>query len=787
MHISDEVFAKRISLSEEVLGVVSKVCVSKVFEVEEVEELFHSDGNFETLNVQLNQNLDYFRLNPSNNTQLPINAQPDLIQPKTYTPLALSTSEEETVQRALSVAKLFSTITRNKHSKKSSTNTELTDVCIREVLNEAMAAAAESFGIRAAQEWAEGFLFPEDCRTQDAILFQANNLNFDDFIQAKRAPTASDRLSVQRVQQWVDINALTNKDDYQRLLDIAKGIIIQEPIGFEPLATLPKQRKKYTNLVSHAVNKLLHKQWLEGTVVILPTELVRLIAGIHFSVIHWTTKAGKECGRALGDVAHALVGIPLNGADGLGKEQLRASMERTWGKIEHPTVSDIALMIWAACEKWGAHNCILWKLDLKGAFNLMNFLPESAKRLAFELTEGLSVIHTTGMFGWTGTPYCFQVITRVLRDTCRQMLVGNSTWYVDDCIAISPIPDADNDVEVASTICRNLLGPAAVAEDKYEKARRLVGIGWTFDLNTLTVAISRRNMLKCIYIFFCFDYNKPVSLLTVERLASLAARYAMLCRQMKPFSAAIFSCISQYNGNNHSMRVLSPHARTDVVLWRSFLCLLHFDESNYARPFASFVKRAPSVLIEYDASLTGFGVGVSEWCSDSETWVLQAYTRLVAPYEVTNDSSNQNTHEFMGIMLGLLLVLQTGTIQPGFAFNVIGDSASSLSWCLHERVCSLLARRADVGFSLLSVELDATVCEVEHIPGIYNTIYDGLSRGKEGFEVGLPMEKYIPLNLGSFATKFMRLCNPNIPLVTAEEHNNFAIALLDLIKNKHIF
>ncbi len=75
-------------------------------------------------------------------------------------------------------------------------------------------------------------------------------------------------------------------------------------------------------------------------------------------------------------------------------------------------------------DRYGAKNLVLWKKDLASAFNLMDFDASSAILLAFELTEGMTAVHTTGMFGWTGTPYAFQVITRVMVDLCWKHLEG---------------------------------------------------------------------------------------------------------------------------------------------------------------------------------------------------------------------------------------------------------------------------------------------------------------------------------------------------------------------------
>ncbi len=130
--------------------------------------------------------------------------------------------------------------------------------------------------------------------------------------------------------------------------------------------------------------------------------------------------------------------VPLNGLGREGKQWLRDKLEKLWGKIVHPTVESLACMVVRAVAKFGLGNVILWKMDLAGAFNLMNFHHTAARLLAFELTDGLSVIHTTGMFGWTGTPYVFQCITRVLCKLSNQLISGDCDWYVDDSMGISP-------------------------------------------------------------------------------------------------------------------------------------------------------------------------------------------------------------------------------------------------------------------------------------------------------------------------------------------------------------
>lgn len=664
---------------------------------------------------------------------------------------------------------------------RSVTQLQVQSAAVVGVLQAAFAAAEESYGIRAAQEFGADFaVWPLEVRQRDAALLQRFDGDFERACAAHQKAGACSRLSAERVRQCVS----SDNPDFSRLMRIAEGISISTPADFVPSATPPEMRTKYKKHVANAVNKLLYKQWKAGTVLLLPTAAVKAIPGVHFSPQHWTTKPGKACGRCLCDVANSDgQSVPLNGLGALGKEEMRRVMTEEWGPIVHPSVTDLALMLWRAVSRYGADSLELWKLDLSGAFNLMDIAPSSAKLLAFELTGGMSVIHVTGMFGWVGTPYCFQVVTRVLSGMCRRVIVGECLWYVDDCMGISLCFDVDADVHRAAAAVESLLGEASVAPDKFARGRRLVCLGWTFDLDRLAVTISHRNLLKGLHAFFSFDLDLPVSLSVVERLASLASRYAMLCTQMKPFTTALYALIRFYDGNRTRKRVLSPLAQVDVTMWRSFLCLLHFDENNFARPLVSFTARAPSVLFEYDASLTGFGAGVSLFSAEKQRWEVACYASLPMPYPVDeNDSSFQNSNEYLGIMLCLLLVKQTGCVAPGFTFNVCGDNTTSLSWCAHDRVCSTLARRANIGFSLLSVDLDASVAAVSHIAGVDNVVYDGLSRGKSGAEVGLPPELHVELGPDAFAVRYLLLCNPHLPaLESTSQHTALAVSLLDLL------
>jgi hypothetical protein len=706
--------------------------------------------------------------------------------------VGLSAAEYDAVAQAAAIADVFCKVVKKRKKFSTPTSTSapiipttcvdsMSEEAVQNLLRAAMAANATAYGVAAAKEWGDGFQFPLIAKEQDAQLFAECNNNFRTFCLRRRALHAAERLSEERVVRELANVALSSTKDYKRLLRIARGVVICCPPDFVPCSERPEMRKRYVEEVSHAVNKLLFAQWEKGTVVLLPTELAATISGINWSFQHWTTKQGKMCGRSLCDVANALDGfIPLNGLGTDGKQHLRNVLEKMWGKIKHPTVSDLALMVWKACSTHGPENLVLWKMDLAGAFNLMDFDPDSARLLAFELTDSMTAIHNTGMFGWAGTPYVFQVITRVLQDILRPVLRGLHMFYVDDLMAVSPRCDLQNDMDNAALHIRALLGPTAVAVDKSLSGRAMDFIGWHFDLDTMSVSIAHKNMLKCIYVFFCFDLTTPISLNAVERLGSLAARYSTLCRPMRPYTVALFQCISGYQGNRKALRPLSRLAQTDVAFWRAFLCLLNFDAASYARPIESFLPRKASVLIEYDASLTGLGAGVSVLNPVTKRFELLVYASLALPFTVTKDSSFQNSNEFIAILLGLLLVYFS-SVPSGFAYNLVGDNTSSLAWCRAGKAASTLARRASIGMSLVLVEMDAFIAETKHKKGELNVVYDGLSRGKTGTEVGLCDQLQFRLPNSHPIVQYVILCNPNAPLSSPAEHNALSVALLSIL------
>ena len=72
---------------------------------------------------------------------------------------------------------------------------------------------------------------------------------------------------------------------------------------------------------------------------------------------------------------------------------------------------------------------------------------------------------------------------------------------------------------------------------------------------------------------------------------------------------------------------------------------------------------------------------------------------------------------------------------------------------------------------------------MKHIAGILNVIYDGLSRGKRGVDLGLAADKEVVLSDTSPAVQYITLCNPNVKMEVAEDHTDLSINFLRILND----
>ena len=145
------------------------------------------------------------------------------------------------------------------------------------------------------------------------------------------------------------------------------------------------------------------------------------ITGLYLSPQHHADIRGDLSGQ------HDPKFTPLNGS-AHDKDQLRTAIALKWGEIKHPTVDQLVHMALIAADIHGWDHIILWKKDLQGAFNLLNYNPDYCKWFAFPLTGDIVVIHLAGLFGWIGLSSAYACTTKVV--------LASNKWYVTGMLMI---------------------------------------------------------------------------------------------------------------------------------------------------------------------------------------------------------------------------------------------------------------------------------------------------------------------------------------------------------------
>ena len=638
-------------------------------------------------------------------------------------------------------------------------------------LTAAHQASDEYFTSRHTAAWDTTFVIPPQALASDAALFRQCNRDFPTMCRHKQSLLASNRLSLERLHSIFGSDGRNvpgvDPTDFRILCEFAvNGITPPVSPNFQPQSqNIPPLRDRYI-LLQHPINRLLYKQYTDGTMILLSLQDARSIPGVHFSPQHHADSKGKPEGRVIGDLSgqHDPLYTPLNGSSA-DKDALRHLISLQWGDIKHPTVEQLVLMVLTSADLYGWDNIVLWKKDLKGAFNLLNYSPTHCQLFAFPLIDDIVVIHLAGLFGWIGMPHAFQVLTRTLQALCNHIISGLCYWYVDDLMAVSRATLYVNDSTIVDSQVQQLLGQGSIASAKSQVDRCLEFLGWQFNLDTRTITLCERNMNKFVHALFSFNPKDKISISHIQRLASLMSRTSILSRHMRPYTHTMHIITSGYT-QSHAKIHLSDLAQSDILMWRAFVLLLIAQPDRLSRSMESFRPQSAEYCIKYDASLTGLGVGIYSLASCQ----LITYAAMTLPFDVTNESKRQNTMEFIAVVLGLLLAWRASL--HNFTYNLHGDSISSLAWAKADRVNSTLARPANIIFTTASVHLQATVAETVHIPGKLNVIFDGLSRGLTSQELGLNESLMYPVTTDATINEFIILCDPSTVLTDMRSHTN---------------
>ena len=172
----------------------------------------------------------------------------------------------------------------------------LTTSDIMAALQAAHQAADEHFTMRHTEAWDTTFIIPQADIDADMKLFQDFNYDFTSLCKYKQSKLASNRISPARIRSIFGNTGTkvpgVDPRDIAILLDFAANGITP------PVAPLRDRHIK----LQHPINRLLYKQYTDGTMKMLLLQLAQQIPGIHFSPQHHADSKGKPEGRVIGDL-----------------------------------------------------------------------------------------------------------------------------------------------------------------------------------------------------------------------------------------------------------------------------------------------------------------------------------------------------------------------------------------------------------------------------------------------------------------------------------------------------
>jgi hypothetical protein len=641
-----------------------------------------------------------------------------------------------------------------------------TEAELRELIEEAAEAARDDYGVEAALEWADGYTFPPDYMESDVRCLRAAQLDFKTMVGRRLKQLAPGRLNAERV-------ARLRADNPEKALmsDLVVGMKVHLLDGFTPNGMMERsKRRPIYESVAPAVNKMFGGLLEQRLAFLLPLKMAQeCVQTLHLSKAHWTVKKEKPSGRPLGDLSN-VDGTPLN------TDQTAEAAVLYYGEIRHPTIENIAVMVydfWAAAKlrdpslRW--EDVRIWKMDLKGAYTLLSFRPEDVGLFAMLLTEDIVYFQLAGIFGWSGTPAAFQVVTRAITWELKHSLRSSTVMYVDDIIGVCFADDLESDLAITRGICTDLLGSGAVADDKTEHGVRLDVIGYTLDLTQERVLIARKNFLTALHGFISTDVTQHLNLKAVQRLASWGTSYGKICRVMRPFCGAL-NRMTWGRTDSFALPHLSVEAVVAIQCWRAMLCLVRFRETEFTRSIESFAPATPILVAEFDSSLSGAGLIWAVRTNGTE--VVRGVSAVDLSFLGFGvDSSYQNLSEYIGAFLAVIGQVMLGFSGTGIALR--GDSVTALTWAMTERPRGVRVTNASMIWTLLSIATDIDVKEVTHIAGEDNGKCDRLSRrgtdttisvAEEAEDMGIRGAEVIDLDSDEVVREIIGLCDPRTEL-----------------------
>ena len=654
-----------------------------------------------------------------------------------------------------------------------------------------------NFGTEAAQAWGQNFwsgLEPDAIETAarlDSVDFAESGWDLERLVHSRQDRQAHNRLSPERVDA-VSAQVMETRTGLHHTLDNVDwelmehdletlrifgrdGVPILTVPDFHPSTrdtTTPTKWARNYIAAPAAVDALIFKAWQAGCGIFLTDEAAQKVVGRHEMRSSWAPKKGKPSGRLTLDASTNASLLPPY----LNTEEAKEMCREIFGDIlDQPDIDIICQLLIRMADRYGRAFVVLWKTDLKAAFNLLKFRAAMARLMSTRLMRGIVFIYTQGNFGWTGMPFAFQVVVRVLLVLITAVIKGLVDMFVDDLIGVSHKDSWIADRDAAITVMRALLGDDSEEPDKRESTegtdnpdRRITALGWEFCLSEWTVDAARRNRFKALYTFWAFDIDGPVRMDKWEAMCSMAQRYARVYRELGVLMGDLYSARPVFRTRRQA-HALPLRTRTAVMMWRAYLIRTELrlrEDLPTGRSIDSFRRRSYNIVVEFDGCPKGIGFRL--FCVQDSHETLVGEWGATAMYDLHNDSQYQNAMEVNAATCGLLQA--TSLWGPGIAVHFRGDSETALKWLANDMSSFQSHRARGAAMLLVVIREDYGVyidTNTSWIRGDTDNIRaDALSRGMHldpipGVLLSCAAE-------GSTIMESLEWCNPLMRLETAQ-------------------
>jgi hypothetical protein len=192
-------------------------------------------------------------------------------------------------------------------------------------------------------------------------------------------------------------------------------------------------------------------------------------------------------------------------------------------------------------------------------------------------------------------------------------------------------------------------------------------------------------------------------------------------------------------------------------------------------------------MVTTDGSLGQLGIIVYKLTGTSEVCVGCCAVNI-AEFGFEDDSSYQNTCEYIGMVLGVLVLVRLGAREVDIV--VRGDSTSALSWVEKEKVSGKAAMNAALVLVSLCIRFGIEVNYTVFLSGLDNHQADRLSRI---IEKGMTLAQAMEMNGHSGAevvdllddpasAVLVDMCNPGRSFEVENEFRGVWVAIREAIE-----